>query len=170
MPVTSIYTLACPISGQIRYVGKTTKSLQRRLQGHLCYSNKNYSHRGNWIYNLKTRGFSPVIELVEELSLDIDWEKAEAYWIEQFKAWGFDLVNDTVGGRGVDNHTREAKVKISFTKVGKKIEELNSKGETVRIFDNIYDLVDLYGFKKQSVLDVLCGKRAANYGRIFKYS
>ena len=43
-----------------------------------------------------------------------DWEPLETYWIEQFKQWGFDVINKRKkGGSGPEYHTEEAKLKIS---------------------------------------------------------
>jgi len=45
----------------------------------------------------------------------IDWEPLETYWIEQFKAWGFEVVNKRKkGGSGPEFQTEESKKKQSF--------------------------------------------------------
>ena len=90
-----IYTLAHPITGEIRYVGKTKYSLNDRLCKHMITYEKN--HRANWIRSIEKLGLKPIIELLEEVSED-NWIEAEQYWITQFKAWGFRLLNATEGG------------------------------------------------------------------------
>ena len=42
-----------------------------------------------------------------------DWEPLESYWIEQFKQWGFDLVNKNKGGGGPEFHTEQTKKILS---------------------------------------------------------
>ena len=42
-----------------------------------------------------------------------DWEPLESYWIEQFKQWGFSLVNKNRGGGGPEYHTKHTKKLIS---------------------------------------------------------
>ena len=41
-----------------------------------------------------------------------DWEQVESYWIEQFKQWGFDVINKNKGGGGPGYLTEEQKDKI----------------------------------------------------------
>ena len=50
-----------------------------------------------------------------------DWEPLETYWIEQFKQWGFNVINKRKkGGSGPITHTYETKQKISKGKKGHK--------------------------------------------------
>jgi hypothetical protein len=43
-----------------------------------------------------------------------DWEPVETYWIEQFKQWGFDVVNKRKqGGSGASFHKEETKANIN---------------------------------------------------------
>lgn len=46
-----------------------------------------------------------------------DWEPLESYWIEQFKCWGFEIMNKRQkGGSGPDFHTIETRIKMSRPK------------------------------------------------------
>jgi len=99
MPVV-IYTLEDPITKVVRYIGKTEQSLSKRLVKHVHDSKKKTSHRNNWITSLVKQGLRPTITLLEEVTSK-DWQSEEKYWIPQFKAWGFDLVNGTYGGEAV---------------------------------------------------------------------
>jgi len=48
-----------------------------------------------------------------------DWEPLETYWIEQFKQWGFEVINKRKkGGSGPISHTTETKQKIRKGKIG----------------------------------------------------
>lgn len=38
-----------------------------------------------------------------------DWKYWESYWIEQFKQWGFNLLNKNKGGGGPEKYTEEQK-------------------------------------------------------------
>ena len=52
------------------------------------------------------------IDEVPSLNHD-DWEPIETYWIEQFKQWGFDVVNKRKqGGSGPDFHKEETKTNM----------------------------------------------------------
>jgi hypothetical protein len=48
-----------------------------------------------------------------------DWEPLETYWIEQFRQWGFEVINKRKkGGSGPISHTTETKQKIRKGKIG----------------------------------------------------
>lgn len=92
--MTKIYRLKDPITLEVRYVGKTVSSLEKRLGEHISYSKKGKTHRDNWIKSLPDR---PIIELIEECD-DSIWEERERYWITYYKAR---LTNHTDGGEGM---------------------------------------------------------------------
>ncbi len=112
-----IYTLSDPRDiNNIRYIGITKNTLERRLIQHIsdakCRINCN-RHLFNFIRNILKNELIPHIEFLEEVS-ESDCENFEIYYIYQFRAWGFDLVNTSEGGRmgGVKKHTLETKEKI----------------------------------------------------------
>lgn len=116
---TYIYTLAHPKTGEIRYVGKTT-NLKRRTYQHCntkISKKLNNKHLGNWLLSILNNDLKPTLEIIEEC-VD-DWVKYEQYWIEQFKQWGFNLLNLTKGGEGFGyKHSEETKRKMSFIQKG----------------------------------------------------
>jgi hypothetical protein len=85
-----------------------------------CYNNPNKVYIGKTKNNRQKdhkRKFGQQIEYseIDEIySLDKkDWEPLETYWINQFKAWGFDVLNKNEGGGGPITHSEETKGKIS---------------------------------------------------------
>jgi len=95
--MTYIYTLADPINGQIRYVGKAN-NIKKTLSCHLTSSNLiKSSYKNSWIKGLQNLGVNPIIEIIDEVLFD-EWESWEQYWISQIKSWGFKLTNLTNGG------------------------------------------------------------------------
>jgi hypothetical protein len=92
-----IYTLSQ--NNVIFYVGKTT-NLKTRLSNHRT------------VY-----GYNVVLEEVDNVE---DWKFWENYWIQQFKQWGFKLINQNEGGGGCKNHTNESKLKIGLSNIGLK--------------------------------------------------
>lgn len=90
-----IYTLEHPITGEIRYIGKTIQNINKRLNGHLY--RKPSSHVSCWIKSLRKVGLTPTIKLLDEVDYN-DWALFEKYWICQFKSWGFKLCNHSIGG------------------------------------------------------------------------
>lgn len=116
---TYIYTLADPKTKEIRYVGKTT-NLKRRAYQHfnVKISKKlGNKHLGNWLLFILNSGNLPIMEVLEEC--ESNWVESEQYWIEQFKCWGFHLLNITKGGEGFGHkHSEETKRKMSLSQKG----------------------------------------------------
>jgi hypothetical protein len=76
------------------YVGKTT-----RIQGRIG------AHRSKFGKNI-------ILEVIDEV-LTSEWKFWECYWIEQFKQWGFDVVNKrSKGGSGPEFHKEETKANM----------------------------------------------------------
>lgn len=109
---------------QIKYVGKTNQSLDKRLIQHLFEGrNNNKTKKERWINSLLKKEKVPTIDLIDEVHVD-EWSFWEKYWISQVRSWGFNLTNGTKGGDEGGymlghNHTNESKKKMSETKKGK---------------------------------------------------
>ena len=87
-----IYTLSDPITGYVRYVGKTNSPENREKQ-HLLHSN---GYKKEWIDKLVLNGLKPVFEVIEKVEGDIkDGDYLEKYYMSLFVTWGFDLFNCT---------------------------------------------------------------------------
>lgn len=93
-----IYGLRCPLSGEIKYIGQTIKSINRRLTEHKCDKRHN-PYKINWINKLDKLGILDKlkIELLEECEKSLLNDR-EKFWIEKFKQEGNKLVNLTDGG------------------------------------------------------------------------
>lgn len=118
---TKIYLLADE-NGVIRYVGKTTSKLKKRLNGHLTKARHDLSnnHRVCWIKSLFKKGSLPNIILAGEV--DGDGCREEIAWIKYFRDEGIDLINATDGGEGclgyvASNDTRQ---KMRLANIGRK--------------------------------------------------
>lgn len=95
-----IYVLVDPRNGQIKYVGKTSGTLEKRLKHHFYNLHKgNNQHKRNWFNQLTKEGLKPIIEIIDEVPNE-EWKFWEKYWISQIKTWGFNLVNHSEGGEG----------------------------------------------------------------------
>lgn len=99
--MTKIYILVDPVTDQIRYVGKTTTPLTRRLKGHIEKSRdrNNKWHAAQWIRSLTDEGLVPIIECVRDVE-DQYINETEIFCIEEYKRLGCDLTNNTIGGDG----------------------------------------------------------------------
>lgn len=115
--MTTIYALCDPMTHEIRYVGKTYKTVKHRLATH-C-SDKRNTHRANWVRSLK-----PLKPEILELELigDDEWVEAEQFWIAYFKTLGAKLTNLTKGGEGCVGYTPtpETLLKMSAVQKGNK--------------------------------------------------
>lgn len=125
----TIYALRCPLSGDIRYVGQTIKSVNRRLTEHKCDKRHN-PYKINWINKLDNLGILDElkIEVLEECD-EILLNDREKFWIEKIKQDGNKLVNLTDGGDGVPGKvcSDETKKKISESNKGKIISDKSRK-------------------------------------------
>lgn len=121
---TLIYTLTDPRTNEVRYVGKTVKTLEQRLIAHTGDTRKN-THRRNWIIQLRRLGLRPLISLIETVADDGDWVAAERFWIAHYRKQGAKLTNLTDGGEGAPgNKVSEAtKAKISKGNRGRRRSE-----------------------------------------------
>jgi hypothetical protein len=98
--ITKIYLITNIDSNPNKvYIGKTKNPKRRLIEHHQKY------------------GYGILYSIIDEVkSLNrYDWEPLETYWIEQFKQWGFDVINKRKkGGSGTEYQTEEAKHKISI--------------------------------------------------------
>lgn len=125
-----IYSLSDPISGHIRYVGKSTNP-RIRYYSHLEQANrylrkieKEKSYKLNWLKGLLVKNLFPILEVLEETSEDL-LNSAEIYWMHQISAWGFSLTNSHFLSSGTSS--KEWKIYLSDTKVKTKIGEAQKK-------------------------------------------
>ena len=59
-------------------------------------------------YNHKKTYPGCKLEIIDEVPVD-EWMYWEKYWIEQFRQWGFKLVNGNKGGAGPSKGTKKPK-------------------------------------------------------------
>jgi len=114
--MTYIYILSD--ENQIRYVGKT-KYISKRYNSHINESIKKRTHKEKWINKVLLDGGRITIQIIDICDDEIS-DEVEVYWIWQFRTWGFDLVNYTLGGDGGKpmlgkKHSNETKLKMSET-------------------------------------------------------
>lgn len=120
--MVSIYKLIDPITLKVRYIGKTEQTLEKRLYHHIARAkaNETSSHCANWIRSLLAKNTRPIIELLEEVTLQ-NWKEKEIYWISYYKNIEKDLTNFMAGGDGLTSET--AKILNSIPEVKKKIQQ-----------------------------------------------
>ncbi len=98
------------------YVGETSQPLNSRLSQH----------------RKKLKDKDIHIDLLEEVE---NWRFWEAWWIEQFKAWGFILINKNKGGggceKGTSKHTIESRNKIGQPRRGKSLSKETKQKQSI---------------------------------------
>lgn len=147
-----IYVLRNPDTLEIRYVGKTVRSLAQRLGNHI-YNAKNTKHNlhlANWIMSLLKINKRPIIELIEECDYSY-WEEREQYWISYYP----NLINVTLGGDGCIGfkHKPETIEKLKRSNLGKR--------HTQEFKDNMSKRLKGVSFTSEHIAKIV----AANTGR-----
>lgn len=119
---TYIYDLSDPITGHVRYVGKSVKP-RERLAAHIREARQgSVLHSRRWIDGLLQQGLRPVFGILDE----VDQERSndcERFWIATLKFLGVDLTNRTPGGDGQSpgyKPSSEALAKMSAKLRGRK--------------------------------------------------
>jgi len=115
-----IYYLLDPLTGKIRYVGKTYDP-KHRFGAHVRENGR--SRKSNWVKSLISKGAKPVMEILEEVD-DEDsgqWQEAERFWIAFFKSCGASLLNHDNGGLNGKMMSEETKQKLRIASTGRKL-------------------------------------------------
>ena len=131
MKTTFIYTISDE-HGEIRYIGKSNNP-KNRLYKHL--NEKSNIHKYNWLKAIIKRGKFPIVEILDEVPIET-WNIYEIYWISQFKAWGFNLLNISSGGFGREGgykHSIESKRKMSILKLNGKLSKSHIKNISIKV-------------------------------------
>lgn len=91
----TVYAL-CDENGEIRYVGQTTQSLNRRLSHHRSHAKKMDRYKDRWIRQNPDGIY--IIE-VQRVGSQDNLDVAERYWIRFFREQGCPLTNLEDGGK-----------------------------------------------------------------------
>jgi hypothetical protein len=132
-----IYGLSDPITGHLRYIGKTKLSLRRRLAQHINDVKRGniYIPRYRWLAELVAWGMKPEIFEVETSSSS-EWQDDEQFWIAYFRSIGCDLLNATDGGDGINGHRHSEQTKdkqrIAAIRRYQRLGEREKTGAAVR--------------------------------------
>lgn len=97
-----VYSLNCPKCGCPRYVGQTSKGIQKRYYSHLrgILATDNSDHKKYWVQKLLDAGHRPILRILIELPNAEYLDAAEIFWIAEMKRRGCPLTNFTDGGGG----------------------------------------------------------------------
>lgn len=101
------YVLVDPLTGQIRYVGKTKQRVAERLGRHVRDAQEkrgerwsDITYRANWIRSLLFQGHRPTLEVVHRYATLEEVNEAERFLIRHIRPAKSNLTNTTDGGDG----------------------------------------------------------------------
>jgi len=118
-----IYSLSCPVTNQVHYIGKSTQGMLRPME-HLTKSHSNKIQE--WVEDLRMLGYAPVINVVEYILGSEDLDERERYWIQKELKKGSVLLNSmlvTPITIASDINTLLENHKPSHLHIGKTIKE-----------------------------------------------
>jgi hypothetical protein len=172
--LTHIYTLSCPDTGAIRYVGKAN-DLQARLRGHLSCAGRERTRKARWIRSLVRQGKRPTIESID-LVPDREWQFWEQHWVQVIGGcWGFDLTNGDAGGLGMGRCTPEMAKKIAMKLSGvpnlalsKPVFQYSASGEYLAEFKSVADGATSAGGSHANIVRAI-KRRTLAYGSLWSY-
>jgi hypothetical protein len=118
-----LYALMEPFSSEIRYIGKTTQTMDERFRGHMTDARSEiFNHKNNWIRSLLSKKQMPAILILKsDYSSHDELITSEITMIAYCKSIGINLVNSTGGGEGMIGfkHKKESNMKNADAHRGK---------------------------------------------------
>ena len=118
-----LYGLYDPRTSELRYIGITTRNINRRLREHV--SNPTNPRMAKWINDLTSLGITPTITVIREYHTYDDLLQGEIIEIKQCRDLDIDLYNFSLGGdlnpMFGNHHSEESKKKMSLQRKGRKM-------------------------------------------------
>lgn len=96
--IPTIYGLCDPVTGELRYIGKTV-NLKARIRDHMNHKLTEDNYKSRW---LRTLPGLPKVVVLEETDAD-QLNESEQFHIAYFRSIGARLTNLTIGGDGFDS-------------------------------------------------------------------
>ncbi len=109
-----IYTLLCPETKAVRYVGKAS-NLKARLRQHRyeAKSARINSHKCTWLRSLFRKGVEPIMEVDCIVPDGECWKQTEVRRVAYYLSIGCDLTNGTKGGDEPGELTEEGRQRLA---------------------------------------------------------
>lgn len=127
MAQTYIYTLSDPITGEIKYVGRTT-DLEKRNKMHLAQAKK--TGLRDWIRSLLDKKQKPIMRWLETVESEQAAER-EFYWINKLEASGCQLYNMRKNRRGWQRNLEVSQVERDWEELSKILQEAIERSENM---------------------------------------
>lgn len=144
-----IYGLTDPRTGEVRYIGQSSRGIRRAHEHTNKHSLVSSSRKNRWIKGLIADGVKYGITILQELNSVDELDDAECRWIDVARSRGWDITNGNAGGLGGQpseetraklsalwkgrRHTPEAIARMRAAHLGKKMpESMREKMRAVR--------------------------------------
>lgn len=136
-----IYGLACPDTGEVRYIGKAVNT-RKRYDSHMR-ERRRRTPLYDWLGSMRSKGKAPVMV---ELASAFDWEATERTIIAQYRADGAKILNVADGGdqpKSNSDRNRENAAKQNARRTSDPIAYANhsllrAAGQMVRYTCNVF--------------------------------
>ena len=137
-----IYTLSCPVSNEVRYVGKTIQVPKKRLNNHLsaARTNRYDAYCQRWIRSLLNKNLTPIMTIIETTH-DVTRER---YWIDYYRKNTSKLTN-AKDGAFLDVHSK------SFKTSCKKVYMFSLEGIVVNTFNSVIEFRNHYNCNERKI-------------------
>lgn len=166
-----------------KYIGCTTKSLEKRLNDHLYdikYNRTKNLHKSRWIKSLLDSGLKPTIHLIEEvIGLEYGFN-VEIYWIQEFKEYGCKLTNVADGGRTGPSALSGKLISNSLKRYyenkkpvcsrSRKVYQFKLDGTFLAEFESITQAHKITGVHRQSIHLNATGKYSQAEGYLWSFT
>lgn len=124
--MTIIYKHTCIITNK-SYIGKTSRSMEQRLEEHLYFAN--YKNSKTHFHNaLRKYGIDNFISEILEICEESEWREKEIFWIKYFDTAN-NGYNMTLGGDGWSEWSENRKEEFSKYISGENNPMYGKKGE-----------------------------------------
>lgn len=115
-----IYALKDPRTGEVRYIGMTTKGMARPKEHSKLARMGEKTHKANWIRQLQALDLEYEIDALEKFTNSEALLRAEVGWITHYRKSGANLTNMTDGGEGLLNPDKETRSRMAKASKGNR--------------------------------------------------
>ena len=157
-----IYSLCCPFTNAVHYIGKSTQGMIRPMQ-HLS---KSHSVKVvEWVEDLKKINHAPTVKILEYVAFDEDLDARERYWIQKEINKGALLLNASLITPLLISHNLDyvinGKANDEYLRIGKFIKEKRKRFQLTQP-----ELAEKAGVGLRFVRELEQGKRTAQMDKV----